>query len=300
MLDLRAGLDTLRIRKFARHPPGAFLEDAGTSNRISEYSVDSRRPRHVTRRRRKPQQPESASQTLDLIETRSDRIIEWVGTNPKPILAVAGTILAIAAVWGFTTSSREQANDESSAALARVTADFRSAMGASPGSIAIPELANAEEAAEIREEFVLEYEAVGSEFSGEPAGAVALLEAGKLQQKLGDAAGALATYEEALESLGPVEGLRGLILERRGSVYEAEGDWTSAAEAYREASLIPTYPIRGYAMVNAARLFVEDGQVERAIELVEGWEKESPDYQLPPQLTASLDEYRAARATATP
>ena len=99
---------------------------------------------------KKRQQPDSAAETLDAIEGFGDRIVHAVTENPTPILATAVGILVVAAVFGLTRDFSDSGASESAAALARVQAQYRTAMGGNPGSLEVPEPANPETAERLR------------------------------------------------------------------------------------------------------------------------------------------------------
>ena len=146
---------------------------------------------------RKKRQPDSAAHTLDELESFGDRMAEWAKSNITLILSAAAGILIAAAFWGFASQRVSEGESESASALAQVLGDYRVAMGATPGSIELVEPANPETGRRIRVEYVERFEQVAAEHAGTTAGALALLEAGKLTQKLGDGPAAAAIYQRA-------------------------------------------------------------------------------------------------------
>ena len=237
-------------------------------------------------------QPESAAQTLDAIESFGDRVTRWVGENPVPVLGGAVALLLAAAVFGLTRDFSRSGDVESSLALARAQGDYRLAMGGNPGTIEIPEPANPETAKQIRLDAIAKYETVAREHAGTPAAGIALLEAGRLQQALGDFEAALGTYRRGIEQLGPADAIRALLLVRVGSVHEAAGRWAEAGEAYESAAAIDGYPLRFDALAEAARADAAAGANERAIAAYDRIAAEAPDVRVAPYITARIDELR--------
>ena len=90
--------------------------------------------------------PESAAATLDQIQSRGDRLAEWMAANPAILLGTAVGILVIAGGYGLFSSLRTDSLETASAALAKVDNEYREAMGAAPESLEIVEPANPETA----------------------------------------------------------------------------------------------------------------------------------------------------------
>ena len=245
-------------------------------------------------RRRRPKQEGSATQTLDGIESAGDRIVIWLGENQRPILAAAAGILVLAGGWGYMSSSRAAAAESADAALSEVQGAYRVAMGASVGGIVIPEPANAEAAREIRTDFSTRYAAVGEAHSGTGPGAVAFLEAGKLQQALGDFEAAEAAYQAGLGSLDEGDALRGFLWTRMGSVYEASDRWAEAASVYAQAGQLEDYALSAGATASAIRAYIHAGQPSAALGLADELARRAPDFALPEFLQARVDELRVA------
>lgn len=242
--------------------------------------------------RKKSRHPDSAAQTLDAIESWGDRAAGWISDNPTPILAVVVVVLVVAGVVGLTRESFDAGAEESATALARVQHDYRVAMGGTPGSIEIPEPANPDTARRIRREAIADYEAVAAEYAGTSAGALALLEAGKLQQQLDDNAGALASFTRGLESVDDDDTIGAFLLARIASVHEVEGRYAEAADAYERAASVPGYALRYDALADAARCHALAGDADRALAIGERLRAEAPDVQIPPYLEARLAELR--------
>lgn len=241
---------------------------------------------------RKKHHPDSAAQTLDLIESRGDQLARWVAENRVLVLGVAAGILVAAGIWGLASQQMRQSRDESAAALAEVMGDYRVAMGGTPGSLELAEPANPETARRIRTEYVALFTAMAAAHEGTTAGALALLEAGKLQQTLGEPEAAIASYESGLEQVGAEDPVRGFLLTRLASVYEAEGRWIEAGDTHSRAAEVADFPLRYEALADAARCYAQAGSTEQAVAAYARIESEAPDYRLAPYVEARLDELR--------
>lgn len=234
---------------------------------------------------------ESASVALEQIQGTSDRVAEWISENPLPILGSMGVVLVIAAIWGLVGSAQETAVSEAANSLAVADREYRRAMGASPGSVEIPEPANPEAARSARTDAIEAYGVVIEEHSGSPAAAVAAIYKGQLQQDLGQAEAALASLEAGADSADGT--LRALLLARVAALHEEAGRAGEAADRYEQAAAIETYPLRHQALAEAARNRAQAGEAEAAVALLQRLEAEAPTLQLPPHVSARLNELRA-------
>jgi len=250
----------------------------------------------VAKKKKQHQKPESAAATLEEIESLGDRLAEWIGHNPLPILGTGAAVLALAAGVGLFYNQRISALEASSVALAKVRLDYRDAMGASPNAFAIPEPASAKLAREVREEYVGRFEAVAEEHSGGSTASLALLEAGGLQQQLGEQEKAIVLWQAALSHISGETALRGIVLERIAGAQEHLGDFAAAAQSHAEAAELPSYPLRYNALVNAARCLAEAGDIEAAVAAFDRVERESPGLNIAPHTEARLRELRAAQS----
>lgn len=245
-------------------------------------------------RKKRRSQLESAAETLDQIESKGDRLIEWVGENPMVILGTALVILLVAGVWGFTAQKREADRDASAAALAQVQGDYRVAMGATPGSLQIPEPANPETGRRAREDYVAKYLEVAETYPGTTVAALALLDAGGLQQELGRNEEARGSFERALREAPPDALVRPFLLTRLAALHGVDGQWAKAAEAYEQASNAADYPLRYEALADAARAYAEAGDAPRALAAYARIQSDAPNYRLAPHLEARMSELRSS------
>lgn len=247
-------------------------------------------------RRRRPTQEGSATKTLDELESAGDRLTLWLGEHQRELLAGAVGLLLLAGGWGYMATTGQEQADQADTALSEVQTGYRVAMGADPGSVVVPEPANAEAARDIRNQFSARFAEIGEAYPGTAAGAVAFLETGKLQQALGDADAAIAAYQAGIDSLGENDALRGFLWSRMGSVYEAEGRWSEAAGAYAKAGGLKSYAIHAGAMASAIRAYIHAGEPTAALGAADELARTEPDFVLPQFLQAQIDELRLATA----
>jgi len=245
-------------------------------------------------RRRRPTQEGSATKTLDEIESAGDRFVVWLAENQGLLLAIAAVVLLAAGGWGYVSATGQETSSAADAALGAAQNEYRVAMGGQPGEAAIPEPANPEAARQIREEFAARFAQVGQDHLGTGPGAVAFLEAGKIQQALGDAPAAIASYTTGLDSLPATDALRGFLWSRLGSVYEANDQWTEAADVYAKAGALKGYAIRAGASASAIRAYVHAGQPSAALALADQLQASAPDFVLSESLQAEVAELRFA------
>ena len=207
-------------------------------------------------------------------------------------------MLGTAGAWGGYRSWSQGREEAASNALDRTRTAYLFAFGAQPGTIEEPELANPALAEAIREEYVGEFKAVAEEHSGTVAGTLALFEAAELLNRLGRPEQTEEIWRQALASASGNPGLYGILQQRVAQAHEARQAWAEAAAAHQEAGRTAGYPLRHWALVDAARCYAAAGEPERALALYEEVEREAPDLNLPDHLRAQFRELRAAVATA--
>jgi len=236
------------------------------------------------------------TQTPDIIEefeSAADRMAQWVASNVWLVGGLLVAVLATAAALGGYHSWSERCEGAASNALDRVQTAYLFAFGAQPGAIEEPELANPATAAAIREEYVGKFRAVAEEHSGTVAGTAALLEAAQLLARLQRPEEAEEVLRQAVASASGKPGLKGTALQQLAQLHEARGAWAEAAEAHEQAARIRGYPLRQWALVDAARCFAAAGEPKRAVALYDEAEREAPDLTLPDHLRAQRRELRA-------
>jgi predicted negative regulator of RcsB-dependent stress response len=232
--------------------------------------------------------------TLAGLESRGERIIEWIGENARIVLGVSAVLLIAAGIVGYSSGRSDRREDAASAAYEAARSGYLKAMGASPGALIAPELANPEAAASIREEYGAKFAAVAEAHPGTTNGALASLEQGDLIAAGGDDARAREIWQAAVSRLPADEPVAGLIDQRIGRSLEDSGDWISAAESHAAAAAIADYPFRFWAMADAARCYAAANEIAKALDLFARIEAEAPALQLPEDLRVRLKELRAA------
>jgi tetratricopeptide (TPR) repeat protein len=237
---------------------------------------------------------EAAADALREIDSIFDRAAEWAIRNPLAVLAAIAAILALAAGVGGLHWHARRSQLAASEAVAKVQADYLAAMGGAPGQIDAPEPANPETAKQVRLEHIERYQKVAAEHAGELAAVQAWLEAGNLQQQMGDLEAALASWQKAVDSAAQGSAVRGLAHSRLGSGFEAAGRWEDAARAHEAAAAIDSYPLRFYALIDAARCWAETGDRAKAVALFDRVEAESPGLEIPEHIRARLRELEVA------
>jgi len=233
-----------------------------------------------------------AAETLGEIESAADRLGDWLQANLRLVAAVVGGLLIASGIGAWIVSARQGAEQDASAALARTRDDYLSAMGAAPGAIDVPELANQEAAAQIRREYEERFGEVAEEHPGTVAGTLALLERARLATEDGREEDATEVLETALAESprGPV---RGMVLQRLAQRLEAAGQWEEAAARHEDAAAVSDYPLRGWALADAARCLATAGDPTGALALYDRLEHEFPKLRLPDAERARVLELRA-------
>jgi len=241
----------------------------------------------------------SKLQGLDVIEdieSIAERAAQWIREHLPltlgAIIAILATAASLSALAAYRTREAETASD----ALDRVSQDYLRAMGAELGALAVPELANPDAAAEIRSEYVAQFAAIAAEHEGTVAGALARLEEGNLSEAGGDLDASIETWRAALRDLDPDSNLQAIIQLRIGQAYEAVERWVEAGEAYESAATYDRFPLRYWAMADAARCFSQAGEVQRARDLaLRLFSEGPPELNLPEHQRAMLRELRQTR-----
>ena len=239
--------------------------------------------------------PESIAHTLDEIQSTGDRLTEWIVSNPTPILVGIAAIVVLAAGYALITSTQAGDLEAATEALGSTQADYRRAMGASPDDVVVAEPANPETARRVREEYLVRFGEVASEYPGTAGAALAGLEAGLLEQALGKEEAALATWQEAAGGLGPDQTLTALIELRVAAAHESDGRWVEAGEAFERAANVESFPLRLTARAEAARCYAEAGDVDRALAAYARVKGEDPEVFLPEHLESQLRELEASQ-----
>jgi tetratricopeptide (TPR) repeat protein len=237
--------------------------------------------------------PPAAIETLDEIQSVADRLAEWIQQHLMLVgLCLVGLLVA-AGIASLLAASRSEQEREASAALARVRAEYLTAMGAAPGSLDVPELANPAAAERIRSEYAERFGAVAEEHPGSVAGTRARMEVAQLALDAGEVERAIGLYDAILAEGVPNERLRGLVLQSSAQALESAERWKEAAERHQEASALSDFPLRDWALADAARTLAAAGEKEAALEAYRALETRAPDLRLPDHLRMQKRELEA-------
>jgi tetratricopeptide (TPR) repeat protein len=235
----------------------------------------------------------AAAEVLGELESAADRLGEWLQKHLVPVAGAIAALLLAAGTGAWLASSRESAEQEASSELAQTHADYLSAMGAQPGTIETPELANPAAAAQIRAEYEKRYAELETKHAGTVAGALAAIERAGLLSAGEKADEAIVVLEQALTEAPAHGGVRGILAQRLAQRFEAAGRWAEAADRHEEASKLPDYPLREWALVDAARCRAQAGDTAAARALYERLAREAPDLPLNDDQRARSLELRA-------
>lgn len=238
---------------------------------------------------------EGTANTIAEIEGIAERGAAWVGENLILVGVLVAVLLGCAFLVGVYFSNQKAEAEAGSDALDSVRNAYLAAMGAQPGAIDVPELANQAAAAAIRDEFWTKFGEVADEYPGTVAGVLARLEQGNLSEAGGELENSIEIWRQTLAGLSGNPKLEAIVYQRIGQAYEDAGQWREAAEAHEAASAIETNPLRYWALADAARCFAHAGETDRARDLAERLELEAPTLQLPGELSAMFRELRTSQ-----
>ena len=234
---------------------------------------------------------------IEEFESAAERLAGWIGQNLLLVCTGLAIVLALAAGLGGYRTWRASSEEAASDALDRTRAAYLQALGTSPDAIEEPELANPAAAVAIREEYLPEFEAIADEHEGTVAGTLALFEVAALLEASDRAAETGPIWQRALEQASGNPRLQGLLYQRIGESHERQESWTEAAAAHESAAELQGYPLRYWALVDAARCYAAAGQPEKALGLYDRVEAEAPDLALPSHIRDQIRELRAVAAS---
>lgn len=224
-----------------------------------------------------------------------DGFAEWIHERALPLGAGVAALLLGAAGYAVFSHQREQSAEAAALAVAEVRRAFVGAMGAEPGSLAVPELANPEAAKQIQLEHAQRFRAVAEAHAGTAAAALAWLESGELLAQSGDAAGSLQAWQSGAAA-GSGTPLGSALQMKVAHALESAGQLAEAAQAFETAAADPAFPLRAFALAEAARCMDQSGDPKRALELLEAAEAEPAAGAIPETLRSRLRELRVQRA----
>jgi type II secretory pathway pseudopilin PulG len=223
----------------------------------------------------------ATGETLDEIQSGADRLGAYLQEHLREVVIAVVALLLLAGGVSLWLSSRERSEEAASIALDAARSDYLSAMGAPPGALDVPELANPDAAKRVREDFIARYGEIADEHAGSVAGALARLEVASLQQASGDDQAALETLAALRAEAPDRPGLQGMILQAEAQALERANRLAEAADRHEQAAAIEGYPLRHYALADAARTRALAGDLEAASALYARLDTEAPDLRLP-------------------
>jgi len=239
-----------------------------------------------------------ATETLGELESGFERITRWVAEHPVPVIAAIGILLASVGAWEFARSRVERREVEASNAFDETQTAYLVAMGAEPGAIDVPALANPEAAKRIRAEYAEKYRSLAQAHPGTLPAALAWLEVADLLEADRDADAILESLQKSLAEQPGNPRLMGLVHQRIAQLYEDRGQMAEAAAEHEAAGALPDFPLRYFALADAARCYAQAGDRARALALLERVESEAKEgFSLPAPLRGLLRELRADRAS---
>ena len=238
-----------------------------------------------------------APDMIEEFESGAERLAHWIGENAFLAGGLLFAVLAIAGGWGGFMSFQKSREAKASLALEQIRGDYLRDVGARPGDIELPELANPATADRIREEYVEKFQAVADQNRGSVAGTLALFEVAEILDALGREEQTQAVWQAALEASTGNDRLTGLLQQRIAESYERRESWAEAAEAHQAAGELEEYPLRFWALLDAARCLVAAGSTQQGLTLYRRVEQESPELPVPDHLRLQFRELEAASAS---
>lgn len=233
---------------------------------------------------------------IEEFESAAEKLAGWIGQNIVLVGGALAAVLALAAGIGgyrsWSTANEEEASD----ALDRMRGAYLQALGAEPGSLVEPELANPAAAVAIREEYLPQFRGIADDHDGTVAGTLALFEVAALLEALEREDETGAVWARALGQVADNPRLEGLLHQRVAEAHERNEAWAEAAAAHEQAGRLEGYPLRYWALVDAARCYASAGERDQALALYDQVEAESPDLPLPPHIRDQIRELRAVSA----
>jgi len=233
--------------------------------------------------------PEHEQQhVIEEIEGIAERGAQWIRDHLPLTIAALLIVLGTAAAIGALSAHRTHQAEAASDALDRVTLEFIQAVRADPNSSTAPEpISDA-----IRSEFAAEFGAVAEEHEGTVAAALARLEQGNLSEAAGETDAAIEIWRGASDELDRIPNFQAFFEQRIGHAYESDGRWLEAAESHLSAGAVESYPLRHWALAEAARCLQQAGEAQRAREIALKLAADAPELMLPQHLDAILAELR--------
>jgi len=239
---------------------------------------------------------DEAPDMIQEFESAAEGMAHWIANHALLVGGGVALLLLGALAFGVHANWKHDREAAASGALERTRAAYLSALGAPPGALEPPVLANPEAARSIQEDYLARFQAIADENPGTVGGTLALFETAELLDALGRGDQTAAVWERAIAAASGNPALEGMLRQRVGQAHEAHGEWAEAAAAHAAAAEIVGYPLRYWAMADAARCYAAAGDSEHALALYERIEREAPELPLAPHQRAQLRELRAVAA----
>ncbi len=241
--------------------------------------------------RKQRKKKDTADAVIEEFESIAERLAGWIGDHALLVGGLVVLSLGLAAAYAGYDSWYTHREQDASDALDQVRSEYLRAMGAVPGALAPPELANPDTAKRIKREFTAQFAQVAIERKGTVAGTLAALEQGNLTEETAEDRGsAIEIWTGAMDSAPRNGRLRGIVWERIAQAQEDAGRWLEAAEAHEQAGRIASFPLRYRALADAARCYVAADQLERAGALFDQLASEAPALRLPEHIRSQRRE----------
>ncbi|MFP8877862.1 MAG: hypothetical protein VCB99_13380 [Myxococcota bacterium] len=241
----------------------------------------------------KKERQSDAGKALEEIQSAADTMAEWIHAHLMQVAAGIVGALVVAGGFAYVSESRDSSADAAAAQLAEALNAYLIAKGVGPLSVEVGELANPAAAEPIRAEFAAALAQVSEDYPDSAAATLSRFEAGRLAQDTGDAEAALALYQAAVDAGIDNPALRGLAQQRIGQSLEDQRRWSDAADAHEKAAGETDYPLRHWALADAARCRATAGDYARASLLYRRLDDEAPSLQLASHERSLRGEVRA-------
>jgi tetratricopeptide (TPR) repeat protein len=236
---------------------------------------------------------------IEELESGAEHLAQWIADHRVAVAAAVAAALLIAGAWSGWQSWVGRRESLASNALSDVRSEYLRAMGAAPGDLEVPEPANPEAARSIRQDYAGRFQAVAEKHKGTVAGAMAWMDVAELRDAAGDSELSEQAWKQALAQAPHNPVLEGLLRQRTAQVQEDHGNWAEAAAAHEAAGNLEKFPLRYWALLDAARCFDSAGNSARALELYHRVQQEAPDLPVPAHLRTRFRELEAAQASQT-
>jgi predicted negative regulator of RcsB-dependent stress response len=220
--------------------------------------------------------PHSDTQTrLEGFEARLQDAFNWANEHAREIVLGAVVLLVVGGIASGIYEWQQRQAQAAETELAKIDADFASAMGSTPGEYFISEPANSEQATKARETSVGQLDEFIAKHPGTPVAALAGIKAAELEVDLGKLDAADPRLAKLADSLPADDARRAIALRLRAYTLDQRGQTLAAGETYEAAAKVTGYPPRALAWIEAGDAYSRAKAPDRAIaayrEVLAGW-----------------------------